>query len=226
MKPSATSAAPIELSAADTENLANAAYVRLRESIIQMELPPGAILSEKVLCASLGFSRTPIREALQRLEREYLVEIRPRRGITVTEVDIPSQLQLLEMRRTIEMRLLIRGTERASEKQRRVMADLATRMEACAAAADWRQYYALDAEFDAQMDQAVANRFLTAAMNPVHALVRRFWRMHQGSDVLAEALRQHAAVVRAASEGDADRVRALLTDLYDLNERFMLSLLS
>lgn len=218
--------ASLDFTTADGDNLANIAYARIRESIIQMDLPPGAILSEKTLGASLGLSRTPIREALQRLEREYLVEIRPRRGITVTEVDVPTQLQLLEMRRTIEMRLITRGTERASERQRRVLAELADRMAACAEQADWRHYYRFDAEFDAQMDIAVANRFLTKAMSPVHALVRRFWRMHQGSDALAHALRQHAAMVRAASEGDPEKVRALLDELYDFNERFMLSLLS
>lgn len=217
---------PIEFATAESGNLGNLAYARLRESIIRMELPPGAILSEKALGASLGLSRTPIREALQRLEREYLVEIRPRRGITVTEVDIPTQLQLLELRRSIEMRLLLRGTERASAAQRLVIVALAERMAVCAEAADWRLYYALDTEFDAQMEEAAANRFLTEAMSPVHALVRRFWRMHQGSDALGSALRQHAEVARASAQGDVERVRLLLTELYDLNERFMRSLLS
>lgn len=217
---------PITYPVAEGENLGLQAYNRLREDIIRMELPPGALLSEGALAESLGLSRTPVREALQRLEREYLVEIRPRRGISVTQVDVAGQLQLLELRRTVEMRLLVRGTERASERQRADFARLADQMQACATAGEWRDYYRFDAEFDAQMDVAVANRYLTEAMQPVHALVRRFWRMHQGSDALHEALAMHSAMVRAASVGQPGQVRDILSDLYDFNEKFMLSLLS
>lgn len=210
----------------ESENLGLQAYQQLREAIICMDLPPGALLSEGGLAESLNLSRTPVREALQRLEREYLVEIRPRRGISVTLVDVAGQLQLLELRRSVEMRLLIRGTERAGERQRAVLADLAGQMKTCATTGEWRDYYRWDAEFDAQMDLAVANRYLTEAMQPVHALVRRFWRMHQGSDALYEALRIHAEMVQAASEGEAEKVREILSELYDFNEKFMLSLLS
>ncbi|TMV08378.1 GntR family transcriptional regulator, partial [Arenibacterium halophilum] len=101
--------------------LAAQAYTVLRDRIVLLEIPPGSMISENSLGAELGLSRTPVREALKRLEREYLVSIMPRRGIVVTKVDLQSQIQLLEMRRGIELRLILRAAERASPQQRTAM---------------------------------------------------------------------------------------------------------
>jgi DNA-binding GntR family transcriptional regulator len=56
------------------------AYRRLEEMIVTLELAPGSLVSEAILSRQLGIGTTPIREALQRLAREYLVDIIPRRG--------------------------------------------------------------------------------------------------------------------------------------------------
>ncbi len=211
--------------APDPENLAEGAYVQIREWIVSQHLKPGALLSENGLSAALGLSRTPIREALKRLEREYLVAILPKRGIVVSPIDYRAQIQILELRRGIEMRLIVRGTERATEAQRAFIADLADRMEDCVRNGDLAGYFRLDSLFDAEIDLAADNRFMTDAMRPVHALVRRFWTTQFGSAALLEALRQHVRMIRAASRGESDKVRELLTELYDYNERYLRSLL-
>ena len=69
------------------QSLTDQAYVRLEELIVTLQLEPGAVLSESVLSRDLGFGRTPIREALQRLAREGLVTILPRKGVLVSEVN-------------------------------------------------------------------------------------------------------------------------------------------
>ena len=75
---------------------------RLEEQIVTLKLEPGALLSEQALSAELGIGRTPIREALQRLAREGLVLILPRKGILVSETDPRKQLLVLEVRRELE----------------------------------------------------------------------------------------------------------------------------
>src|SRR5271168_3823387 len=88
------------------ETLTDKAYRALEEEIVTLRIPPGTVVSEAILSRRLGVGRTPVREALQRLAREWLVIIMPRRGIVVSEIDPVRQLRLLEVRREIE-RLLV-----------------------------------------------------------------------------------------------------------------------
>jgi len=189
---------------------------------MRLDLPPATLISESSLGSELGLSRTPVREALKRLEREYLVAIIPRHGIIVTDVDLRSQLQLLEMRRGLEVRLIVRGVERATEEQRANFARLADEMDACADANDLEGYIAFDAEFDSTIDEACANRFLSDAMSPVHALIRRYWHTQVKSEALRNALKQHVKVAFAAARGDAEGARQALLDLCDMSEQHLL----
>lgn len=214
---------PDTLRTADLDPLAATAYALIRDRIIGLDLAPGRLISENSLAVEMGYSRTPVREALKRLEREYLVSIMPRRGIIVTEVDLRSQIQLLEMRRGIEMRLLLCGAERASDSQRAEMQRLARDMEAAAVADDLKGYVRLDAAFDALIDAACESRFLTQAMWPVHALVRRYWHTQEGTAGMRAALGLHVRVIRAAVDGDAEALRMRLTDLCDQTETYILN---
>src|SRR5258707_256719 len=83
------------------ETLTDQAYRELEEEIITLRIPPGAVVSEALLSKRFGVGRTPVREALQRLAREGLVVIMPRRGVVVSEIDVSAQLRLLEARRLL-----------------------------------------------------------------------------------------------------------------------------
>ena len=72
---------------ASPETLTEQAYRQLEEQIVTLRLKPGEFLSEYALAEGLAIGRTPIREALQRLAREGLVTILPRKGILVSETD-------------------------------------------------------------------------------------------------------------------------------------------
>jgi DNA-binding GntR family transcriptional regulator len=90
------------------ETLTERAYRAIEEQIVTLRLKPGDILSEQMLSAACAIGRTPIREALQRLAREGLVTILPRKGILVSDINPRHQLLLLEVRRELE-RLLCRA---------------------------------------------------------------------------------------------------------------------
>ena len=101
----------------DPETLTDRAYRLVEELIVTLALPPETILSEQSLAARLGIGRTPIREALQRLARDGLVVILPRRGILVSQINLKTQMRLLEVRRELE-RLMARGAaERATPEE-------------------------------------------------------------------------------------------------------------
>ena len=83
------------------ETIVDRVYAELERRIVTCELAPGSLLSEAELSMQLNVSRTPVGEALQRLAREGLVNILPRRGILVTDISVSEQVQLLEFRRDV-----------------------------------------------------------------------------------------------------------------------------
>lgn len=83
-------------------DLKNIAYFTLKERLINCIYPPGAILNEAQLAADLSLSRTPVREAISRLEMDGLVRIMPKKGIYVTDISITDVLQIFQARLEIE----------------------------------------------------------------------------------------------------------------------------
>ncbi len=106
---------PKGAAAKPAETLTEQAYRVIEEQIVTLRLKPGEILSEQMLSATYAFGRTPIREALQRLAREGLITIFPRKGILVSDLNPRNQLLVLEVRRELERLLSRAGAERATK---------------------------------------------------------------------------------------------------------------
>src|SRR3954468_7376719 len=113
-------------------SLTDRAYGNLEALIVTLKLAPGSAVSEAELSKRLGIGRTPIREALQRLARERLVTILPRRGIIVSEINIRSQLRLLEVRREVERLVARSAARRATPEERDRFARMARDFEKAA----------------------------------------------------------------------------------------------
>jgi len=179
------------------------AYALLEEKIITMELAPGQWLSENELAQSLKLGRTPIREALQKLAAQQLLEIMPRRGIRVSNIDVGAQLRLLEVRRVLEQLQAKLAAQRASEMQKQRFFKIANEMEKAAQQDDYLAFVRLDSEYNYLMSDACANEFIEPALSKMHGLSRRFWHRHfEKNHDLAEAARLHAQVARAIAKGD------------------------
>lgn len=87
-------------------NLKEKAYRVIREMIVGGDLPPGKVLNERELVEHIGVSRTPIREALHRLEKENLVEIVPQRGAFVCDITAKAIHEIYQLREIIEPQLI------------------------------------------------------------------------------------------------------------------------
>jgi DNA-binding GntR family transcriptional regulator len=83
-------------------SIADRAYFGLRDQIVTLRLPPGTALIEDALMRELEIGRTPLREAVKRLALESLVEIRPRRGTYVTDVNVADIVHITEVRAELE----------------------------------------------------------------------------------------------------------------------------
>lgn len=205
----------------DGQTLTEQAYVRLEELITTLQLPPGAFLSELVLADRLGIGRTPIREALQRLARDGLVVVVPRRGILVSEINLKSQLRLLETRRVLEALLAKLAAERAEEGQRGRFAEIAAEMRAAADASDDLGFMRLDREFNELTASASRNEYAVRSIANMTALSRRFWYQHykQVGD-LGLSARLHADVADAIAARDGATAAAASDRLMDYIETF------
>jgi DNA-binding GntR family transcriptional regulator len=203
------------------ETLTEQAYYRLEEMIVTLELAPGAVLSEQALSADLGIGRTPIREALQRLSREGLVLVLPRKAIIVTETEPRRQLLVLEVRRELERLLARASAERATEPERRRFGEIADGMEAAAEASDDIAFMRLDRELNALLAEAAHNEYAARAMRSLNGHSRRFWYLHykEAAD-LPKCARLHADEARAVAKGGPARAMAACDKLMDYVESF------
>jgi DNA-binding GntR family transcriptional regulator len=168
-----------------------------------------------------GIGRTPIREALQRLAREKLVSIRPRRGIVVTEINVGSQLRLLEVRRELERLIARSAARRATAEERERFRDLARRFEKSAQKDDDVTFMRTDREFNTLCSAASHNEFAAGAMGLMHSLSRRFWYIHykQAADMPLTA-KLHADIARSIADGDEERAIRASDKLIDEIEKF------
>lgn len=203
------------------ETLTEQAYRIIEEQIVTLRLKPGDILSEQMLSASLTIGRTPIREALQRLAREGLVTILPRKGILVSDINPRSQLLVLEVRRELERLLSRMSAERASAEQRAQFDAIARGMDQAAKANDDINFMRLDRELNQLIIDAAHNDYAARAMKLLQGLSRRFWYMHyrEAAD-LPLCARLHANQARAIAKGDGRLAAQTCDDLIDYTENF------
>jgi DNA-binding GntR family transcriptional regulator len=179
------------------------AYRRLEEMIVTLELAPGAVVSEAILGRRLNIGTTPIREALQRLSREYLVQVLPRRGVVVTAVDLRQQLQVLETRRELDRLLVRAAARRATTAERALISDLADAMRRAGQEGDLLGFLRQDAALKPAIARAAHNDVAAAAARPLHAVSRRFWFFHgHDADALPQTAGLHIDVATAVAAGD------------------------
>ena len=209
-------------SAAKTsQSLTDRAYGELEELIVTLRLTPGSAVSEAELSQRLGIGRTPIREALQRLARERLVTILPRRGIIVSEINVKSQLRLLEVRREVERLVARSAARRATDGERQQFAAIARDFEKSARHNDAVTFMRIDREFNDLSVNVARNEFAAGAMGLMHSLSRRFWFLHyqQAADMPLTA-KLHADLARAIATANEAAAGDAMDRLLDTIETF------
>jgi DNA-binding GntR family transcriptional regulator len=188
---------------------------RLEDMIVTLELKPGTVWSETELSERLDLGRTPVREALKRLEADQLVEIVPRSGAKVTQVDVMQQLLMLEMRRELERLIAVSASRRATPEERNRCVQIARHFEAMREI-NVMEFLGYHYEAKRFLTECARNPFLAAAIAPCHAMSRRFYYLHNRviHDV-AVAAKHHANVFEAVALGDEQRAAEASDGLMD-----------
>ena len=202
---SQTLARPIKVIA--QTRLTQTVYKRLRARIASQDFVPGQQLRLELLAGQLGVSRTPVREALNQLAAEGLVEIRPRRGTFVAQVDLSTVTELYPLRLIIDTSVAKLLAPRLTNSQIRMLSKLLDKLGSQVDGETYVNYGAYlecDREFHSAMVRMVGNRRLMALYEEINLplwLIRA--QEHAGPPRDARAsLAEHRTILRTLEARD------------------------
>jgi DNA-binding GntR family transcriptional regulator len=191
-------------------SLAEQAYVFIRDRLIMLDIAPGSPLNEEELGSELGMGRTPIREALKRLESERLVVAYPRRGTFATDVHISDLAHISEVRRTLEPMATAAAAERATEADRAALTELRAQLDAGVPAGDNAELLRTDLALHRAIYRCVHNPFLEDTLIRYDNLATRIWCVFVPRlSGMAGHVDEHVPLLTAIIEGDAEKAAAL-----------------
>lgn len=181
--------------------------------IIRLELKPGSLISESDLMNTLRFGRTPIREALRALAHEKLVEVYPRRGMFVSNVDVQNLSAISEVRSVLEIKAAALAAERSTPADRAITQSLITEIKGLAGQPDMATLIGLDQRIHHHIYECTHNDFLESSLDNYYAHALRIWflALDKVSD-LAEAIVEHLALLEAISENNIEAAAQAMKD--------------
>ena len=188
-------------------------FKTIRDRIVYMEYPPGKLLPEKDLCDEFKVSRTPIREAIQKLKEMKLVTVIPRYGTYVSPVDIN------EIRSAFEVKIKLEGLA-GEVAAKRITADKLAEMKALIEKADallkvdgHRHLIEIDAQFHEIIYQATQNPILLEMLENLHSRCARLWNSALSEVIpIATIITQLKEIYSCLERRDSQKARQLMED--------------
>jgi DNA-binding GntR family transcriptional regulator len=193
-------------------SLADKAYRAIRDQLIMLEIEPGEPIDDDLLAKSLGMGRTPVREALKRLESDRLVVSYSRRGTFATGMDIADLAHVSEIRVQLEPLAARRAAERAPRATRTELDDLAARVEAIdMARTGHTELMRWDLTVHRAIYRAANNPHLEDVLIRYDNLATRIHCMFidRLTSMDMHVVAEHVALLRAIAAGEADRADEL-----------------
>jgi len=202
-----------------TTSLAEQAYEILERQLVNLELAPGAIVSEGQLISLTGLGRTPVREAMQRLAQQDLIQVMPRKGLRVTPVSQASMSHILETRKPLERVIVNRAALHARDEQRSALAALARDL--AFAHDSFDAYLGLESDLERLLDQCAGNPYASAAAAPLRSHCRRFWRLHGTRLHLSDAISAQSKLARLVARRDFNGAQKAVDGVIAVTERLL-----
>ena len=216
---------PSRIASVENLTLWQRVYDQLRVGILEGELEPGTELAEVALSEQLGVSRGPIREAISRLAAEGLVSVRPRRGAVVRSLSKEEFLELYQVREALERMAVQLAVPRLTDTELKELAALNEVMNASAAHDDIGGFFAANVAFHTRLLEASGNGTLQEVYRQLLGQLGRYrLRSLTLRGNLQRSVSEHAAILRAAKRGDADRAAQLMAEHIRVPQRRALAL--
>lgn len=211
----------------DRRKVTDWVYEEVRQAIIELRLKPGEPLREATMAEQLGVSKTPVREALARLEQEGLVETTSFKGAVVSGYSPQDLEEIYELRELLEGAAARTAATSASEETLARLAALVQESRDLRARDDLEGLASLLGAFDAVIYEQVANERIRALIENLKAHLARIGRLTEEIPGRVKAsVEEHAAIVDAIAARDADaaersmraHIRSVLTDQLEVAE--------
>jgi DNA-binding GntR family transcriptional regulator len=189
------------------------AYAELRDRIVTLRLPPGAVLREDELMSDLAIGRTPLREAIKRLALENLVAVQPRSGTYVTSVDASDIVHISEVRAELEGQAAELAARRIDGPARERFRALLDRVRSSRRETGAGALMALDESIHRLVWEGARNPYLAETLERYFVLSLRVWYVVLDRvPGLGATVFDHARLLEAILARDAPRARALMRD--------------
>jgi DNA-binding GntR family transcriptional regulator len=201
----------LSLDAAAKRSLADVAYDRIRDRLLTLDIKPGALINDDDLAKDLGIGRTPVREALKRLELDRLVVSYPRRGTFATLVEVTDLALISEIRLQLEPLAASRAARVATEPVREQLRGVVRAVEAFdMGAASVVEILRLDARVHQGIYAAAANPHLEDILIRYDNLATRIWCLVLDRlPDLTRHVHEHVDLLRAVIDGDETKAAEL-----------------
>lgn len=180
------------------------AYRTLEHLIVTLELAPGSFVTEGALIEKLGLGRTPVREAVQRLAWEGLLDVRPRAGIAIAPLQAGDWLRVIDARRGVEVVLARSAARFVTREAADQFHDSALAMQKAVISGDVLAFLEADKALDEALALAADNPFAARVAAPLQTHSRRFWFRYKAETGLAESAEHHVGLIRSILSGDED----------------------
>jgi DNA-binding GntR family transcriptional regulator len=202
-----------EISESDSRLLRDIAYERIQEAIKSTHLQPGDPLSETRLSRALGISRTPIREALQQLAKEGLLQIIPGRAITVAAPSMQEVLDALHVRELLEPEVVRLAAEALPAPARERLQQLTAEMERTSGVGDRPGWSKADIQWHEVLTDHCPNRLLgQMVLEARNRIYIKAADEHVTDQYLIEGTMEHKQIVEAIMAGDGEKAEQLMLD--------------
>jgi len=184
-------------------------YEELKIQILTGAIVPGTRMMEVDLAEEMGVSRTPIREAIRKLEKEGLVTIEPRRGAYASMISTQDMVEILEVRQDLEGLAAYFAASRMSPVEMEELREVADRYNAAVKEGSMKDMIRYDTQFHRMIVDSCNNKILVNMVEQLQELVLRFQYIYYDNFRRADNMpAEHREIIEAIASGDEDRARA------------------
>jgi Transcriptional regulators len=196
--------------------LRDVVFTTLRQAILRGELKPGERLMEIQLANKLGVSRTPIREAIRKLELEGLVITIPRRGAEVAEITEKNMQDVLEVRKSLEALAIQLACERMTQEAIEELKQKSIEFQASLSTKDVTKIAEADVEFHDVIFEATDNQRLVQLLNNLREQMYRFRVEHlKNEDWYPQLIEEHEEIIRRLENREREEAMQIISKHID-----------
>jgi DNA-binding GntR family transcriptional regulator len=194
----------------DDASLTEKAYQAISSAIARLELKPGETLTQDRLARWLSISRTPVREALRRLEQDGIIQTAPGRGLIVAEMTTKDAEDLLEMLALLETQAAALAAQRRTYEQAERLVAIARDLMGAAERYDVETWDRIDGPYHETLLDASGNLFLRRAIEDMRRRLQRItYHLARQPEHFQSGTRDHIALAQAIYDGDPDAAAAV-----------------